>query len=108
MAATRIDPLLVPVAEAASILSISARTMWGLVAARAVPSVRIGRRTLIPVEALRDLASSARAPGHRDCPAEAERTGDTAAADGQQKDGDRQMLVRRAARCPGLSSRSVP
>lgn len=34
----------------AEITDLSARTIWGLIAAQKIPVLRIGRRTLIPVE----------------------------------------------------------
>jgi len=42
-------PWLLPPAEAARLLSISARTLWSLTASREVPHLRIGRAVRYPV-----------------------------------------------------------
>jgi excisionase family DNA binding protein len=50
------DRLLVGIDEVARMLNISARTVWTLTKAGGVPHLRIGRRVLYPVDALRRWA----------------------------------------------------
>jgi excisionase family DNA binding protein len=46
-------PLLLSALEAARLLNVSPRTVWSLTEAGSLPHVRIGRRVLYPVDALR-------------------------------------------------------
>jgi excisionase family DNA binding protein len=43
-----LEPVLVSVPEAARMLSISVRHAWNLIADGKLPSVRLGRRVLVP------------------------------------------------------------
>jgi len=47
------SPLLISAGQAAGLLGVSERTLWALSNAKAIPSVRIGRRRLYSVDALR-------------------------------------------------------
>lgn len=49
-------PLLVSVPQAAHLLGIGATLCWEMVYAGRLPSVRLGRRVLIPVAAVEKLA----------------------------------------------------
>lgn len=51
------DPLLVSVEEAACALGIGRSAMYELLAAGEVPKVKIGRRTLVPAQALSEYVS---------------------------------------------------
>lgn len=51
-------PILLNAAEAARTLAISERLLWTLSERRAVPTVRIGRRRLYPVERLETWISA--------------------------------------------------
>jgi len=55
-------PLLLPVPEAARLLGVGATFAWELVHNGQLPSVRLGRRVLVPRAALEQLASSANWP----------------------------------------------
>ncbi len=46
-------PILVGIDEAARMLGVSSRTVWTLTDSDSLPHVRIGRRVLYPVDALR-------------------------------------------------------
>lgn len=50
------DPLAVDVREAARLLSVSPYTLRRYIRCGRVPSIRLGRRVLIPVAALQALA----------------------------------------------------
>lgn len=52
------DPLLYSVTDAAHALGIGRTTMWRMVQNGEVPVVRVGRRVLVPREALETLARS--------------------------------------------------
>lgn len=52
------DPLLLRVSEAARLLSVSRGTAYQLVAARAIPTVRIGRSVRIPRKQLEQWISA--------------------------------------------------
>jgi excisionase family DNA binding protein len=52
------EAILVSVEEAARMLSVCRATLYKLLASGDVQAVRIGRRTLIPVEALKIFAAS--------------------------------------------------
>ena len=52
------DPILVSVPEAARMLSICRASLYKLLDAGEVRAVKHGRRTLIPVQALRDYAAA--------------------------------------------------
>lgn len=52
-------PLLVSVVEAAHLLGVSPRLVATLVAERRLRVVRLGRRVLVPLDALRELADEA-------------------------------------------------
>lgn len=54
-----LQPLAVSVPEAAKILSISTRTAWTLVRNGTFPAVRLGKRVLIPYDALQSIIASA-------------------------------------------------
>jgi excisionase family DNA binding protein len=62
------DRLLVTIADAAALLSLSRRQVYRLIGERRLPSVCVGRRRLIPVAALEEfvqhleLTSCAKAP----------------------------------------------
>ncbi|MFN0012135.1 MAG: helix-turn-helix domain-containing protein [Phycisphaerales bacterium] len=47
------QPLLLDIAEAARLLSLSDRTVWTLTDSGELPHVRIGRRVLYPLDRLR-------------------------------------------------------
>jgi len=49
------DALAVSLPEAAHLLGVSARTIAALVAAGELPSCRVGRRRVIPTQALQDF-----------------------------------------------------
>ena len=53
-------PLLLTVPEAASLLSISRATLYALLAAGTIESIRIGRSRRIPVDALHDFVEAQR------------------------------------------------
>ncbi|MHB8734794.1 MAG: helix-turn-helix domain-containing protein [Terriglobales bacterium] len=52
----QLDPVLVPILLAAELLGVSVRTVQNLIAAKELPSRKIGRRRLIPYSALQALA----------------------------------------------------
>lgn len=54
------SPLLLSVNDAAAALGIGPAQMWRLLAAHEVESVKIGRRRLIPAEALEDYVARIR------------------------------------------------
>jgi excisionase family DNA binding protein len=56
-ALTGAEPMLISVESAAERLSVSRSTMWSLVSAGSVPSIKVGRRRLIPVGELRALVA---------------------------------------------------
>jgi excisionase family DNA binding protein len=64
------EPLAVCSREAAKMLTISERTLWSLTKARAVPHVRLGRRTVYPVAELKAWLSARVAAGMADAAAE--------------------------------------
>lgn len=43
------------VKDAATVIGVSHRTLWRLIAAREVPTFKLGCRTLIRADALRDM-----------------------------------------------------
>lgn len=49
----QLEPLLLSVDEAARLLNVASRTVWTLTKSGTLPHVRIGRRVLYPVDALR-------------------------------------------------------
>jgi len=53
-----LDPILVPVTEAARLLCISPRTLHELTRTGQVPHVRIQRRVLYPLDRLREYIAS--------------------------------------------------
>ncbi len=55
-------PKLVRVPEAAELLSISPKTLWAMVGARRVDTVRIGRSVRIPVSAIERLIEQGMTP----------------------------------------------
>jgi len=55
-------PLLLPVPEAARLLGVGATFAWELVHSGQLPSVRLGRRVLVPRAALEQVAASATWP----------------------------------------------
>jgi hypothetical protein len=59
--ATR-SPLLVSVSEGAASLGVSTRYMWSLVRSDALPTVRLGRRVLVPMWALERIAGIGSSP----------------------------------------------
>ena len=63
---TNIDdalPLAVSVEKAAQLLGISERLAWTLVGSGVIPSIRLGRRVLIPVAGLDDLLHGSEGAG---------------------------------------------
>lgn len=50
-----VERLAVSADEAAEMLGISTRTLWSRVSDKTIPTKRIGRRVLFPIEALREL-----------------------------------------------------
>ena len=54
-AITRIERLVLTVPEAAEVLGISRTTGYALVANGELPSLRLGRRLVIPIRALEEL-----------------------------------------------------
>jgi excisionase family DNA binding protein len=48
-------PLSLSIKESGAVLGVSANTVRRLVAAGRLPSIRIGRRRLVPVEALKEM-----------------------------------------------------
>ena len=59
--ATR-SPLLLSVPESAATLGVSTRHAWSLVRSGALPSVRLGRRVLVPMWALESVAGIGSSP----------------------------------------------
>lgn len=57
-AAAPVAPLMVGPREAAAMLGVSPRTLWGLTAGRKVPRVKIGARVLYRVADLERFAAS--------------------------------------------------
>jgi excisionase family DNA binding protein len=57
VAPVAVAPILVNVAEAARLLSISRSYAYELVASKQLASIRLGRRVLIPVAAIRELVT---------------------------------------------------
>ncbi len=55
MNATRLEPLLLRPIEAADLLAVSRAQVYALIAAGALPSIMIGKRKRIPLDALRRL-----------------------------------------------------
>lgn len=53
----KVERLAVNAVEAAEMLGISERTLWKWTREKRVPSVKIGRRVLYPVDGLRRLVS---------------------------------------------------
>ena len=53
-------PQLYSVAECAKFLSVSIKTMWRLIYARKITTVRINRRVLISDEAIREFVDAAK------------------------------------------------
>jgi excisionase family DNA binding protein len=51
------EPLLLSVLDAASVIGISRATMFKLLKAGSVQAVKLGRRTLIPMQSLRDYVA---------------------------------------------------
>lgn len=54
------NPLLLSVDDAAKVLGIGHAKVWELIATEEIESVRIGRRRLIPAEALGDFVTRIR------------------------------------------------
>ncbi len=52
------SPLLLGVDDVAKLLNVSARTVWTLTESGELPHLRIGRRVLYPVDALRRWAEA--------------------------------------------------
>lgn len=52
--AVRMEPLLISVADASRVLGLSTSTISSLAAAGTIPSLRIGKRVLLPVKALEE------------------------------------------------------
>ena len=48
-------PISLSIKESGAVLGVSANTVRRLVAAGRLPSIRIGRRRLVPVEALKEM-----------------------------------------------------
>jgi excisionase family DNA binding protein len=48
-------PISISIKESGAVLGVSANTVRRLVAAGRLPSIRIGRRRLVPVEALKEM-----------------------------------------------------
>ncbi len=59
--ARKVEPLAVCAAEAAVMLGVSPRTLWKLTKEKRVPSVKIERRVLYSVEALRRFVNGSAA-----------------------------------------------
>jgi excisionase family DNA binding protein len=59
------SPLLLTPAEAARMLAVSPRTLWGLTAAGEVPAVRIGRAVRYAVADLREYVERLRERGRQ-------------------------------------------
>lgn len=51
-------PILVGIEDVARMLNISSRTVWTLTVSGNLPHVRIGRRVLFPVDAVREWTAS--------------------------------------------------
>jgi excisionase family DNA binding protein len=58
------DPLFVRPSQAAAMLSLSRAKVYQLIAEGTLPSVRLGGSIRVPVSALRELDTSARATEH--------------------------------------------
>lgn len=48
------DPITVPVKEAAELLGVSKPTVYKLIRGEGLPHIKLNRRTVIPVERLRE------------------------------------------------------
>jgi excisionase family DNA binding protein len=55
---TASDQLLIPVPQACAMLGVGRTTLYALIAEGRLPSVQLGRRRLVPREALERFASS--------------------------------------------------
>jgi excisionase family DNA binding protein len=55
---TKLEPLTVSVAEAAELLGVSARSVWLMLAKGTLPATRLGRRTLVPLAAVKALVAA--------------------------------------------------
>ncbi len=64
VAAAPAAPLLVAVPDAARLLGIGTTLAWDLVRAGGIPSVKLGRRVLVPRTALEHLAQVSLSGGH--------------------------------------------
>jgi excisionase family DNA binding protein len=53
-----VEPFLVPVKDAARLLGLGRSTIYTLLNAKRIPRVRIGRRSLVPVAALKQFAEA--------------------------------------------------
>lgn len=49
-------PIFVSIIEAARMIGVSRSTVFAMIAAGTIPACKVGRRTLIPVAALNELA----------------------------------------------------
>jgi excisionase family DNA binding protein len=53
-----IDPLAVPISEAANILGIGRSTLYKLLDAKELERIKIGRRSVVPVSSLKSYVAS--------------------------------------------------
>lgn len=53
-----LEPISVPIPEAARLLGVGRSTIYKLLAQNALEAIHIGRRTLIPLSSLKQLASA--------------------------------------------------
>lgn len=63
--AVGMEPLLISVADAARVLGLSTSTVGSLAAKGTIPSLRIGKRVLMPVKALEEWIERSKPPTHR-------------------------------------------
>lgn len=57
-----LEPLLVPVTQASAILCVCQRSIYDLMASGELKAAKVGRRTLIVYESLKDYAAKQSAP----------------------------------------------
>jgi excisionase family DNA binding protein len=62
---SKAEPLVVSILEAARLLGLRHSTIWAMLFRRRIPSVRMGRRVLIPMEVIRKIVNEGIPPSSR-------------------------------------------